>query len=545
MENNNFTKKDMRIKKICFKNHEILGDLELDFCGRDGKPVSTIIIAGENGTGKSTLIGYLYELLSRTMISKEIGCKILFNNIKIDKDIEVTYSNTQNGAVLLTGIENKRSILTNNDTKNIYPTNAIYSDVAINFNSQPIKIVTSLEVDVKEESRRSNDNLSNEIKQLLIDIRQMDSEDFSNSYDNAIANNNDTKNLDEFKDIRIKRFKSAFGFMFDDLEFSRIVNENDAKDIIFTKNGKDISIDSLSTGEKQIVFRNSFLLKDKNVLEGAFVFIDEPEISLHPNWQKKVLENYKRIFINEQNEQTSQIFVVTHSPFIIHNEYRYDDKVIILKRNDKGKIVVSSKLEYYDCNSVKVIEDAFNILDLSKEQPTVYLEGETDEKYFNKALEVYKLQVPFIFKQVGYKDKNGQVKNGGEPNLLKAFKFLSSRNSSIKNICLFDCDVKHKPQNQNNTHIIIMTQYESSKDILIGIENALCFGDININEFISSKEVKNNYGLTNSFEELNKNNLCDHICSLHNDKLQEVFANLKLEIEKLIKIFDDANNSII
>ena len=45
-----------RIKSVTFKGHPILGNLYLDFRGLDGKPVDTVIFAGENGTGKSTVI---------------------------------------------------------------------------------------------------------------------------------------------------------------------------------------------------------------------------------------------------------------------------------------------------------------------------------------------------------------------------------------------------------------------------------------------------------------------------------------------------------
>lgn len=68
----------------------------------------------------------------------------------------------------------------------------------------------------------------------------------------------------------------------------------------------------MSSGEKQIIYRGGFLLKDAAAMNGAFVFIDEPEISLHPRWQK-IMDYYKGIFTDENGIQTSQIFVVTHS----------------------------------------------------------------------------------------------------------------------------------------------------------------------------------------------------------------------------------------
>lgn len=81
---------------------------------------------------------------------------------------------------------------------------------------------------------------------------------------------------------RISRFTRAFDKMFDKLRYKRIINKNGKKVILFEKNGKEIPIEALSSGEKQIVYRGCFLLKDVDATKGAFVFIDEPEISLHP-----------------------------------------------------------------------------------------------------------------------------------------------------------------------------------------------------------------------------------------------------------------------
>ena len=66
---------------------------------------------------------------------------------------------------------------------------------------------------------------------------------------------------------------------------------------------------------------------------------------------KKILDYYKSIFTNEAGIQTSQIFVVTHSPFIIHNPQRKNDKVIVLGRDKDGCISVKDKPEYYKCTS--------------------------------------------------------------------------------------------------------------------------------------------------------------------------------------------------
>lgn len=41
------------MSKIKWKNHSVLGNLELDFTKDDGGVYNTIILAGENGTGKT------------------------------------------------------------------------------------------------------------------------------------------------------------------------------------------------------------------------------------------------------------------------------------------------------------------------------------------------------------------------------------------------------------------------------------------------------------------------------------------------------------
>lgn len=58
-----------KIRNITFKNHKVLKNLHLDFCDREGKAVDTIILAGENGNGKSTIINELFGNISGNNIT--------------------------------------------------------------------------------------------------------------------------------------------------------------------------------------------------------------------------------------------------------------------------------------------------------------------------------------------------------------------------------------------------------------------------------------------------------------------------------------------
>jgi|GEM_PF-3975823 len=50
----------MKIAGIRIKNDIVLGDIEFDFT-LDGKIINTIILAGENGVGKTRLLEIIYD----------------------------------------------------------------------------------------------------------------------------------------------------------------------------------------------------------------------------------------------------------------------------------------------------------------------------------------------------------------------------------------------------------------------------------------------------------------------------------------------------
>lgn len=88
-----------------------------------------------------------------------------------------------------------------------------------------------------------------------------------------------------------------------------------------TKNA--ISSDKLSAGEKQML---SFLCYN-TFSEGMAIFIDEPELSLHVDWQRRLLPTLLK------QGQRNQFFVATHSPFIYT---KYPDKEFMLGDNRGG-----------------------------------------------------------------------------------------------------------------------------------------------------------------------------------------------------------------
>jgi predicted ATPase len=77
--------------------------------------------------------------------------------------------------------------------------------------------------------------------------------------------------------------------------------------------GQDLPFNILSTGEQNII--NIFINLIFKTKYNSFVTIDEPEISLHMEWQLLLLRNIIRV----ANELDLQILVATHSPYLLES----------------------------------------------------------------------------------------------------------------------------------------------------------------------------------------------------------------------------------
>ena len=414
----------------------------------------------------------------------------------------------------------------------------IFSDVDINFHSNRISSVTSLNLDSKGDSRKSDGNLSSNIQQLIIDIQNLDDSAASKILKDSIG-----KTITVTEDLitsRMSRFLKAFNSIFDGLSYDGIKNNSGEKKIAFKRNDKTIFLDNLSSGEQQIIYRSSFMLKDINALSGALVLIDEPEISMHPEWQKKIMQFYKNIFTDENGVQTSQIFAVTHSPFVIHNDFRRNDKVIVLTKTEDGFIKVLDRPEYYVCNSKKAVADAFKQEWFQPVCDSVYLEGRTDKKYFDKAMDIFAYSdLPFKFKWIGHLTPKEQEEFTGKDALNKAYQFSLSAKYEFKQVFLFDCDV-NRDNFENSNSILWGIKKTKNERFKVGIENSLDISDIPEDKFAGfyiNKKSLDDYGGEKVIPEFEKMKFCDYICSLDDIQLKKIFANLKTTIEELITLF--------
>mgnify|MGYP007003847746 FL=1 len=159
--------------------------------------------------------------------------------------------------------------------------------------------------------------------------------------------------------------------------------------------------------------------------------------------------------------------------------------------------------------------------------------------YFNRAVEVYNIRVPFQFKWIGYLNDRGQDVNTGDKSLDSAFQFLASRNLPTVNICLKDCDTNQPVKKINHAVIMSISAFCNSKNIKKGIENALVLDEIDLSPFYSTKTVTGDYGEERSIQTFEKMKLCKFICEKDDIVLKKVFSHLKDVIGELDIVYKE------
>lgn len=100
------------------------------------------------------------------------------------------------------------------------------------------------------------------------------------------------------------------------------------------EHGKQVTLDDLSDGEAQFiqVLATAKVFSDEQTL---FLF-DEPETHLNPSW-RTYFHHYLSKALDTQ-EYNSQVFVSTHSPFMISSLKKED--VLFFERDEHGKILM-------------------------------------------------------------------------------------------------------------------------------------------------------------------------------------------------------------
>lgn len=306
----------LKVEKLRVINLFGYKDIELDLN-------EVTVLVGDNGTGKSTLLRIIHSLItlnesdalrlcSRAEVWLSAGVRITYTNYHADDSnvlkkavldtINANDFNTENinAKELLELIQKKVSDYDKSLKKDNFK--IIYNRVRVSpvkyikdfLNDNSVEFIST--VDLSANSRLNFTTMEGEDANMLDSYINIELEKM---YDNAnaIRRRNLMKELNKFLEGSQKSIKRIRGGL-----------------IIVCNRSGSLPFQSLSSGEKQLLF---ILLKVANTLPSDAIFLmDEPEISLHLNWQEMLIDSIQRI------NPAAQIIIVTHSPGIIMNGYR-------------------------------------------------------------------------------------------------------------------------------------------------------------------------------------------------------------------------------
>lgn len=334
----------MKIKSIYIKNIKALKDFKIDFNN------NVNVVIGENGLGKTTILETIYNIITsnKRFLEDESseGCNLEVLFTEDELNIINRFRNRLHKEVFKSKEKisvGKHEIKKELNLKKQFPSSIIlkekwfrkvvYLPTDVNFKKHKVETAKKVEGSTEIGIILNSDEMSLNLKEYLVNIHYKDLEDMS---------------IGETP-YRIQKFKQLYNAFFEEKEFLGVKDFEPLFKIKAT--GEIHSADELSAGEKQIFFRGGSLLQMD--LNDSIILIDEPELSLHPEWQQKILEFYKGIGEN------NQIIIATHSPHIVSSCKK--EEVIVLDREDGRSVVKSNVEETYGWTVEQLLLSVFEL----------------------------------------------------------------------------------------------------------------------------------------------------------------------------------------
>lgn len=106
--------------------------------------------------------------------------------------------------------------------------------------------------------------------------------------------------------------------------------------VVFYKNGKQIASEEMSSGEfamLSMVLSISTAASDSHTL----ILIDEPELSLHPNWQMTIIDNLDRAL----KDQVCHLLIATHSHMLVSDLPMNRSSVSQWEKDEDGNLIAN------------------------------------------------------------------------------------------------------------------------------------------------------------------------------------------------------------
>lgn len=387
----------MKIKKIHIKEYNGLENLDINF-ESEGKVLDLIVLAGINGSGKTRVlesIRYWFEMFR----SKAVNVELFYE--ENEREVLESLMNSEG----LTEIEKEmqkeieytdclRNIkFYNYDYRHNKTENRNYNSKIISKSFEKLKIFPKLiyvptEINF-EEIKKAQTNLKKEYNFInIVDSYEIkDIPSYIATRISKVANEEENLTMGQVRKKVFAEINGIFEILELDVKLSEISKDENSMPIFTDSSGKKFGINELSSGEKQLFLRTLAIKMLEP--ENSIIMIDEPELSLHPKWQQKIVDVYRKIGRN------NQIILATHSPHILGSVEK--ENIILLEKNENGIVEVKTRDEFgnsYGQTTGRILEDIMgletdrnpsvnNLLNLVKEmvKNDNYENSEFKEKY--------------------------------------------------------------------------------------------------------------------------------------------------------------------
>lgn len=294
----------MKIEKIEIKG--LFG--KKDICWELNPQVNVLV--GVNGSGKSTILSIINCFLNQN-IPDSVEDLISYAKIKIDSNyIELTIKNRVLEKLYQSVGEEKFNQFKKNNPdiyEELERENKLFSSFLFGGNGDFVKKAFNNDMNLNVEFISAD--VSNIYANQELHLRtRISSNRLDFEIQDTIAQLNEMNNPE-----LINKILGSLNIFFNQIDkyISYENNELIYKDIILNKS---LNYSSLSSGERQLIYillRVALSNGDKS--KTSIILMDEPEISLHLDWQEHFI---KQLTILNPD---AQFIIVTHSPALIMN----------------------------------------------------------------------------------------------------------------------------------------------------------------------------------------------------------------------------------
>lgn len=235
--------------------------------------------------------------------------------------------------------------------------------------------------------------------------------------------------------------------------------------LLLSDNGISTSVSEKGTGMQRAlalsliqVYAGVLDNEEGTLSKPIMFFIDEPETFLHPKAQDKLIDSLNKI------AKRYQVFITTHSPYLLKKFDSRTQQINIFSKNEEGINYISDKreLNLFGISSPTIGEINYTAFGVNSVEFHNELYGfiqakaidEDEKNYYEKTFEEW-----LVNKGVTQnKDYHCLLKNGNTQQEKKTLPTL------IRNII-------HHPENQNNSYTT--EELEESTDLLLNILHSL------------------------------------------------------------------------